>query len=110
MDCQKRKQFNRRHSKYRVRIEHCFGTLKEKFNSLKSLKMRINSSRSHLFSCQWVVVCCILHNILLNDSGIEIPNQLEQNDDEEFDDRDEQEKGNKIFEIKRQAINSLLFD
>ncbi|KAI8126643.1 Protein ALP1-like [Lucilia cuprina] len=112
MDVQKRKQFNRRHSKYRVRIEHCFGMLIEKFNSLKGLKMRINSSQSHLFSCQWIVVCCILHNILLDGPGVPEFNQLHEIDEaNEQQDEEEQDTNstNAKFEFKRQAIYSLLF-
>lgn len=60
-----RKDFNRYFSTYRVRIEHVFGIMKEKFPSLKKLGIRIRDAKSHEFVCTWIRVCCILHNILL---------------------------------------------
>lgn len=55
-------RFNKLHSKYRVRIEHCFGMLKERFGSLKELRLRLMNAESSRFACKWITVCCILHN------------------------------------------------
>ena len=60
-----RKDFNRFFSSYRVRVEHTFGIMKEKLPSLKKLAIKIIDQRSHKFACDWIRVCCILHNILL---------------------------------------------
>lgn len=57
--------YNKHFSKYRVRIENCFGILKEKFNSLKELKFRMNSNENKIKCNNWIMVCCILHNILI---------------------------------------------
>lgn len=59
-----RKKFNLYFSKYRVRIEHCLGKLKEIFQSLKELRMRIHNEKSNMFLSDWVMTCCILYNVL----------------------------------------------
>lgn len=61
-----REQFNKYFSKYSVRIENCFGILKERFGSLKELKFRMLNDRNKKECNDWVVVCCILHNILIS--------------------------------------------
>lgn len=48
-----------------MRIEHSFGVMTEKFPSLKCLPVKIKDDSSHKFACDWIRVCCILHNILL---------------------------------------------
>lgn len=58
--------FNKLHSKYRVRIEHCFGILKERFGSMKELRMRLSDARSSAYACKWVTICCILHNFIID--------------------------------------------
>lgn len=58
--------FNKLHSKYRVRIEHCFGILKERFGSLKELRMRLIDARSSVHACNWIRACCILHNFIID--------------------------------------------
>ncbi|XP_054083341.1 putative nuclease HARBI1 [Zeugodacus cucurbitae] len=62
--------FNRTFSQYRIRIEHCFGLLKERFNSLKELKIQIKSDNSVKFACRWILVCAILHNIILKKTTV----------------------------------------
>lgn len=65
---QNRNNFNRIFSKYRIRIEHSFGIMKERFNSLKELKLQIKNNSSVNFACCWVLVCVILHNILIDEN------------------------------------------
>lgn len=62
-------RFNKLHSKYRVRIELCFGVLKERFGILKELRLRLINEESSTYACQWVTVCCILHNFIIVNSG-----------------------------------------
>lgn len=57
--------FNRFACSKRVRIEHGFGVMKEKFPSLKCLNIRISDEESHRLACTWIRVTCVLHNILL---------------------------------------------
>lgn len=105
----KRKSFNLRHSKYRVRAEHCIGLLKERFGSLKELRIRIQNEKSHIMCSKWITVCCIIHNILLSSSG----NHCEVDTNEcscHDDDNEENDLVDKKFEIKRQALYSLMFE
>lgn len=59
------KKFNDAHCNLRVRIEHCIGILKARFQSLKEMGVLIRDERT---CCQLglrVRCCCILHNLLL---------------------------------------------
>ncbi|XP_067622211.1 putative nuclease HARBI1 isoform X2 [Eurosta solidaginis] len=60
-----RNAFNRQFSQYRIRIEHCYGILKERFNSLKELRVTIRNVELVKFACRWILVCAILHNIVI---------------------------------------------
>lgn len=60
-----REKFNKYFSQYRVRIENCFGLLKEKFSSLKELKFRMLSEQNKKECNDWIMACCILHNIII---------------------------------------------
>ncbi|XP_062556348.1 putative nuclease HARBI1 [Armigeres subalbatus] len=68
-----RNQFNKTLSKYRIRIEHCFGLMKERFNSLKELKISAKNDESIKQACRWILVCAIIQNILI-ESGEEEDN------------------------------------
>lgn len=61
-----RENFNKYFSTYRVRIENCFGHLKEKFASLDELKFRMLNKKNKKECNDWIMVCCILHNILIS--------------------------------------------
>jgi len=39
--------------------------LKERFKSLKELKIMAKNAKSLLVVCDWVCVCAVLHNIIL---------------------------------------------
>lgn len=71
MEVDRQLRFNKRHSQYRVRVENCFGVLKGKFCSLKEIRIRLKNKKSQYFLCNWILVCCILHNILLKDTDAE---------------------------------------
>ncbi|XP_067633653.1 putative nuclease HARBI1 isoform X1 [Eurosta solidaginis] len=74
MTSHERNAFNRQFSQYRIRIEHCYGILKERFNSLKELRVTIRNDQSVKFACRWILVCAILHNIVIQqkDDNIDI--------------------------------------
>ncbi|XP_018802457.1 PREDICTED: uncharacterized protein LOC108977300 [Bactrocera latifrons] len=94
MDYLKRKAFNLRHSRYFVRIEHCFGILKECFGSLKELRIRIQNVKSHILCSNWFIVCCILHNIFRATSNdIEYVDNIVVDSDEESDEFPSYENG-----------------
>ncbi|XP_070072656.1 uncharacterized protein [Drosophila takahashii] len=102
--------FNKRHSQYRVRIENCFGILKGKFCSLKELRLRLSNSSAQASLCDWVMVCCIIHNILLTDH--DIPDQ--QGHLNEFQNGNESEIENTrnpaAAENKRNSLYHLMFE
>jgi len=60
-----RNEFNRTFSRYRVRIGQCFGMLKERFNSLKDVKIMGKNAKSLSVVCDWVFVCAVLRNIII---------------------------------------------
>lgn len=105
-----RKDFNRYFSSYRVRVEHVFGIMKEKFPSCKKLNIRIIDAKSHEFACTWIRACCILHNMLMphydeEDLTYDLSprNRSEQPDDVSDGDEDEDDaavqKRNALFHV-----------
>jgi len=67
-----RNMFNLHFSRQRVKIEHTFGLLKAKFESLRILRLRISDKKSHKFACTWIEACLVLHNILLKESDFDL--------------------------------------
>lgn len=107
VDTQQQAEFNKRHSQYRVRVENCFGILKEKFCSLKEMRIKIKDKKSQAFFNKWVLVCCMLHNILLEDRNF---SQFEN----AADDASEVQYDTAAIvastpELKRQALYNLIF-
>lgn len=101
------KLFNKTFSEFRVRIEHCFSRLKERFGSLKELKIAIKDNECVKKACVWIMVCGILHNILIEDYPIR-ENALQNDnlyDEEEYE---QHSLPNSEGEMKRQAIMNLL--
>ncbi|KAF6209583.1 hypothetical protein GE061_015331 [Apolygus lucorum] len=92
-------RFNKIFSKYRVRVEHTFGSMKERFCSLKELKVRIIDEKSVRFVCEWFTVCVLLNNIIRTTS----------NDDEPFEAEDSDHETEEISEINNaydgEAVN-----
>jgi DDE superfamily endonuclease len=58
-----KKKFNKYFSKYRVVIEHVNGALKETFESLKGLRVKITNKAGHEEAVRWIRSCLILYNI-----------------------------------------------
>lgn len=58
------RRFNGSHGSARVKIEHAFGWLKLKWQSLQCLPLKINSRREIEVS-RWIIACMVLHNICL---------------------------------------------
>lgn len=103
-----RNTFNRRLSKYRVRIENCFGLLKERFCSLKELKIALRNRNSNRLASHWILVCCILHNIIRSnstDNNTLDVTDLEFSDSDNDETEDEAVMGsNAEAEKKRKAL------
>lgn len=62
-----KKAFNKMHSGTRIAIEHCFGMLKCRFGSLKKLRHQIHNEKVLVNVCQWIRVCVVLHNMLIEE-------------------------------------------
>jgi hypothetical protein len=63
------RRFNGAHGSARVKIEHSFGWLKLKWQSLQYLPVKINSRRDISKASKWIVTCMVLHNICLLHPG-----------------------------------------
>ena len=105
----KRQRFNKYFSGFRVRIEHCFGVLKERFPSLKELRVRIKDAKSHKFVCQWILVCGILHNIFIPyDDEDDIANIIENLELDPEPDPEPGVRGEITGDLKRQVLFSAV--
>jgi len=58
--------FNVLFSTARVKIEHVNGILKARFTSLKGLRILVRQLEDFVRVNEWIVICIILYNILLN--------------------------------------------
>lgn len=56
--------FNKYHSSARVKVEHGFGLLKNKFASLRNLPLKIASLEDLDKAASWIRACFVLHNII----------------------------------------------
>lgn len=45
----------------RIRSEHAIGYLKGRFQSLKNLRIAINSAKAHKFATYWITSCITIH-------------------------------------------------
>lgn len=49
-------------------MEHCIGILKGHFQSLKGLRLAIRGERDITRMVCWILTCCVLHNLVLQDA------------------------------------------
>lgn len=56
--------FNYCLARSRVRNEHCIGVLKSRWGSLREMRQQIRNAEDYDHLLEWVVSCCILHNML----------------------------------------------
>lgn len=64
---EKEEYFNNWLSRGRVKIEHCFGILKGKWQSLQSIRLLINNAKEYKYCTNWIVACMVLHNLTIDD-------------------------------------------
>ena len=57
--------FNEILSSMRVRVEHCIGILKNRFQSLKGMRQKVAGKKGAREVVYWVKACAILHNMIL---------------------------------------------
>ena len=62
-----KQQFNYVLSQQRVEVEHCIGMIKNQWQSLKLLRLKITNERSATRVNRWIRAVIVLHNFLLND-------------------------------------------
>lgn len=58
------RNFNKRLSRYRVRVENTIGHWKERFESLKDLRLPLRDNDGNKFACDWILVCGVIHNFI----------------------------------------------
>lgn len=63
------RRFDTAVSHIRIRSEHCIGALKGRWQSLRELPHRINRKRDHVAACNWIKMCIVLHNLLVDFEG-----------------------------------------
>ncbi|KAG8911346.1 hypothetical protein FRC01_005762 [Tulasnella sp. 417] len=64
-------QFDAAVAQLRIRSEHCMGALKGRWQSLRGLRIIINRKRDHKAACNWIRMCIILHNLVVDIEGEE---------------------------------------
>lgn len=57
--------FNKHVSKLRIHSEHAIGYLKGRFQSLKGLRVLIDTSDAHIIAMYWVAACIGIHSFAL---------------------------------------------
>lgn len=59
------KQFNYLLSSVRVSVEHAFGLLKGRWQSLKEIRIQVSDERARGWMRNWIKACFILHNLCI---------------------------------------------
>ncbi|XP_065356325.1 uncharacterized protein LOC135950720 [Calliphora vicina] len=111
LNLKERTNFNKTLSRYRIRIEHCFGLMKERFNSLKELKIQIKNKSSVKHACDWILVCAILHNILLDQKEVvdfTLPTENGYDFEVGYDNEEPEYHSTVEGEVKRRALLELI--
>ncbi|EGO03624.1 hypothetical protein SERLA73DRAFT_69472 [Serpula lacrymans var. lacrymans S7.3] len=87
-------QFNYQLSRIRIQCEHAIGLLKIRFQSLKELRIQIDSVNKIDSVIIWIRCCIILHNLIIEhegkESGVIIPREWQQAIEGEVDDNGEE--------------------
>lgn len=47
-----------------MKIELAFGILKNVFQSLRCLRIRVNKKSGHQRACEWIAACVVLYNMI----------------------------------------------
>ena len=108
---ERRNIFNSNFSKYRIRIEHTFALLKERFASLKELRLQLKNDKCIKKACQWILTCIILHNILVEENDatdFDIFNDFIEDADNNCTDDITLGAADITAEMKRNAILNLM--
>jgi len=68
-----KKTFDWHLARLRVLSEHNFGIVKGRWESLNELRVPIGSEADFIATMEWVLACCVLHNVCnaMNDGDVE---------------------------------------
>lgn len=77
-------KFNGRMKNARVTIEHCFGMLKGRCQSLRELRKDLRTAKDVEYVNKWFTACCILHNLLIDADCDEFHEDYKENDDDDL--------------------------
>lgn len=61
------RRFNQKLSTLRADIDHAFGMLKGRWESLTGLRVLIKTQAGYKSAVHWIIACVVLHNILLSE-------------------------------------------
>lgn len=88
-------QFNYQLSNIRVRVEHCIGILKGRFQSLKGLRIMLRRDKDIKRAVYWIRACCVIHNLVLQD---QVDNEWLEDEGDEGDEgaEEDEDEGGKI--------------
>lgn len=64
-------QFDSAVAEIRICLEHCMGALKGRWQSLHGLHFAIDQKCDHDAACEWIHMCIILHNLVVDIEGEE---------------------------------------
>jgi DDE superfamily endonuclease len=90
--------FNKIHSSLRVKVEHCIGMLKGRFQSLRGLRLRVDRKRDADRVVAWLMACAILHNMLLDMDHWDVD-----------DDSEEEAEANPLSEESNQQLPAAMY-
>lgn len=74
--------FNYCLAKSRVRNEHCIGILKGRWASLREMRQPIRRTKDMQILVDWVIACCVLHNMLAQIGDIWEERYIEKENEE----------------------------
>lgn len=79
------RRFNKHLSQVRIKVEHCIGILKGRWQSLRELRSLLIKPKHHKHAVQWAEACMVLHNMVLGDDWDEqaLSSSEEETSDEE---------------------------
>ncbi len=73
--------FNNHVSMVRIRSEHAIGYLKGRFQSLKDLRIQIDTEESHKLATYWILACVVVHNFAMECEAQERADSEDTDDD-----------------------------
>lgn len=93
---QKEIVFNRQLSSVRVCVEHAIGILKNRFQSLKQLRVRVDKQAGHRKACEWISACCVLYNFVLDIDPWDEQDEPEEEDSTQTCSRSREDQGRRL--------------